>query len=135
MAIQSIIMVKAMNNIDLKSALRIRGIELLINLGWEDEEREQQQVILLDIDVQFESLPKACTSDNLADTFCYAELITLLRNRFNTRPFRLIEHLSAEIYALLKTQIKNARITLHVTKHPNVEGLTAGVCFSYGEPK
>lgn len=120
---------------NLKSALRVRGIELLINLGWEDEEREQQQVILLDIDVQFESLPKACISDDLADTFCYAELITLLRKRFNARPFRLIEHLTAEIYALVKTQINNARITLHLTKHPNVEGLTGGVCFSYGDGK
>lgn len=122
-----------MLNDDYKSSLRIRAVELLVHLGWEDEEREQQQIILLDIDVKFNQPPQACVSDDLADTFCYAELITFLRKHISNQYFKLVEHLTKEIYTLIKTQIKNARIKINLTKHPNVEGLTGGVTFSYGD--
>lgn len=120
----------------LTSSLRIRGVELLVHLGWEDSERDQQQVVLVDIDIRFSELPKACVSDELTDTFCYAELINSLRRQLINRPFHLVEHLTAEIYSLVKSQlmsVNTSSVRISLTKHPSVEGLTGGVCFSYGD--
>lgn len=121
----------------IQSWLRIRGVELLVHLGTESEEREQQQIVNLDIDVNFTTAPIACETDNLADTFCYAELITALRDHVQDREYHLIEKLTAELYKLCKNnlnqQFHTTDVMVKLTKHPNVEGLTGGVTFNYGD--
>lgn len=117
------------------SLLRIRGIELLVHLGWEEAEREQAQLVRFDIEIQFTQIPVACTSDELTDTICYAELITDLRHQFSKQSFRLIEHLAAAIYDAVKLHMHNnhANITIQLTKHPHIEGLNGDVSFSVSD--
>ena len=116
-----------------RCALRLRDIELPVNLGWEEEEREQQQMVQLDIIINFQTIPKACASDRLQDTFCYATLIQHLREYVEDKTYRLVEHLTQDLYQLIKKKIKGHHCLLHLTKHPSVEGLSGGVTFSYGD--
>jgi 7,8-dihydroneopterin aldolase/epimerase/oxygenase len=116
------------------SRLSLHRIELSVHLGWPEEERATKQLVLLDLDIDFAKSPKACETDELNDTLCYADLITHLHYKLATTSFRLIEHLSYEIYQLIKPHLpKNARLRLHLTKYPPIPSLKGGVCFSYGE--
>lgn len=114
----------------------IRGIELCLFLGWPDAERLDEQVVLLDLEITLPAPPHACVTDNLKDTVCYADLITAVHHHLGTRVFRLIEHVSYEIYQLIKPRLpKGAALSVHLTKHPKIQGLSGGVCFSYEDEK
>lgn len=118
----------------MKSHLSIHGLELLVYLGWSEEERLLQQAVFVDIDIGLPQPPKACVSDELKDTFCYATLIEHLRQHLTDKRFRLIEYLSREIYQTIKVKLPfPTLINVQVTKHPPLSGLTGGVCFNYGD--
>lgn len=118
----------------MKTSLSIRALELSVKLGWPHNERKEPQTIHLDIDVIFATPPKACDSDHLDDTYCYATIAEKIRQHFALSTIHLIEHLSKEIYLLLKPIYpQDANVTVRIYKHPKVEGLTGGVCFSYGD--
>lgn len=115
------------------SELQIKGLKLSLFLGWPQEERIREQVVLIDIRVMFPIPPKACETDHLEDTFCYHELTTMLREKTHGRHFHLIEHLSRELFNLVIPLLPSeSQLEITITKHPNIEGLTGGVCFRYG---
>jgi dihydroneopterin aldolase len=114
----------------------ISGLELCVFLGWPEAERIDEQVVLLDIEITLPTPPEACATDELNDTVCYADIITEIHNRIGTRVFKLIEHLCYEIYQLIKPSLPiDAKLSIHLTKHPKIQGLTGGVCFSYEDEK
>lgn len=116
------------------SILRIRKLELSLNLGWGEKERSKERKVLLDIAISFPESPKACASDELRDTVCYATLSQVIREKVSAKPYRLIEHLSSDIYTLVKNQIpKNAKLKICITKFPAIGGLKEGVSFEYGD--
>ena len=116
------------------STLLIRGLELSVYLGWPEDERQAPQTVYLDIEIGFKDAPKACLTDNLDDTFCYAILINHLKETISTKKFRLIEYLGHEIHQFIQSQLSTfSRVTVRITKHPEIPGLTGGVCFSYGD--
>jgi len=118
----------------LDASLSIRQLELSLFLGWPEDERAKKQTVLLDIDVHFAKPPQACVSDKLDETVCYDTLSQTIRQHIGERHFRLVEHLSSDLYQCIKPVFPtDARITVRVTKHPAIEGLRAGVCFSYGD--
>jgi len=120
----------------LRSTLCIRSLELQVNLGWRNKERQQEQAVFLDMRIEFQLPPKACVSDKLNDTICYAELIQDIRNKIAVKNYRLIEHLSAEIYRITKAQLPNeSTLKVRITKFPKIDGLQEGVCFDYGDEK
>lgn len=115
-------------------SLSIRGLELFVHLGWPDNERQEKQRVLIDIDVLLSKAPAACQTDKLEDTYCYSILTSDIREKFAMLSFHLIEHLTYKIHEFVKTQFPaQAKIIIRVTKHPHIEGLTGGVCFSYGD--
>lgn len=115
-------------------SLLVRDIELAVHLGWKDDEQSQKQTVLLDIDIQFPQPPKACVSDDLQDTVCYFSLIEEIRNKITIKTFRLIEHLSCEIYRLIKPQLPDkSKLIIRVTKRPKIEGFSGTSQFSYGD--
>lgn len=118
----------------IESQLFVEGLALNVFLGWTDQEQQEAQTIWLDLEIYFADPIQACDSDLLKDTVCYAHLIHHLKNQFETKKkFRLIEHLSQEIYRAVKSQIKNKhRLKIRLTKHPKIEGLNR-VRFVYGE--
>lgn len=116
------------------TTLALNKLELHVHLGWPDEEREEIQTILANIDIVFSEPPKACVTDNLHDTFCYADIIEKIKIGIANKKFRLIEHLAQDIYHLITKQLPDdARVMVHLTKFPSIEGLRGGACFSYGD--
>lgn len=116
------------------SYLSIKQLELNVNLGWRDQERRQEQAVLLDVDIYYAAIPKACETDDLTDTVCYADLIEKIHQHTRDKKYKLVEHLSADLYQLIKSQLSmQANIVVRVTKYPKLKGLTGGVCFHYGD--
>ena len=115
-----------------QTTLQLRGLELHANLGWRKKERGKEQAILLDIDLYFPETPKACVTDDLQDTICYAQLIEKIRCQIEEKNFHLLEHLTYEVYQLIKLHTPaKTKISVRVTKYPQIKGLTGGACFCY----
>ncbi len=116
------------------TALTLRSLELYINLGWQANERSELQMVSIDLIIRFAKPPRACETDDLTDTLCYAKLTQKIREKTAKKSFHLLEHVSAILHHLIKEELPHgAHLTLHVTKHPNIEGLNGGVTFSYSD--
>jgi dihydroneopterin aldolase len=74
--------------------LEVRGARLSARLGWGEQERSRAQAVDLTLRLEFASLPRACETDQLADTVCYAQLIERARAVCAKGEFRLVEHLA-----------------------------------------
>jgi dihydroneopterin aldolase len=123
-----------MSKTNLPCELHIHSIELNLNLGWRSKDRSLEQAILLDMDIRFPAPPQACITDNLDDTICYAKLIEEIREKTSAKQYKLLEHLSADIYHLAKKHMPHdASITVRITKYPQIAGLKNGVSFEYGD--
>lgn len=88
-----------------KSSLEIKQLELVIHLGWPEKERSKRQLVLADLHIHFNESPKACVSDHLDDTVCYASLIKQLVAQTQDKTFHLIEHVAENLYTLLKAAL------------------------------
>lgn len=116
------------------TTLSLRGLKLSVSLGWSAEERLQKQNVMLDIMVRFQEPPKACETDQLNDTSCYAELISILKQYIAEKKFKLIEHLSKDLYDTVKSLLPTTSlVTLRITKQPSIPDLSQGVAFCYGD--
>jgi len=107
---------------------------LSVNLGWPTSERAKTQIVAIDITLKFQNPPKACDSDQLADTYCYHQLTEILKNGTYNKTFRLLEYLTKELYYLTKNYLgDNILINIKATKKtPGIKNLIGGVSFSYG---
>lgn len=113
--------------------LNINSLELELYLGWPDDERLRRQTILLDIQILYPDVPKACETDHLDDTVCYRHLIESLRNELQNKKFHLIEHVTQAIYLYLKSLVpKETKLAISLTKRPQIAGL-GSVTFHYGD--
>lgn len=117
----------------LVSRLSVRQIELWVYLGWPKTERQEKQRILLDIDFTFSNPPKACETDQLDETICYAEVIEKLEKYLQNKEYKLLEHLGKSIYDFIKSLYPTASFLIHVTKFPAISNLLNGACFTYGD--
>jgi FolB domain-containing protein len=113
--------------------ITLQQLELTAFLGWPDAERAEAQPISIDIQIEFEKPPAACTTDQLQDTYCYATLVGAIREKVAAKKYRLLEHLGYEIYQTIKQSVTAAKIGVHVTKQPPIPNLTGGVAFYFGD--
>jgi len=118
-----------------KSKIILKGLKLDLFLGWTQEERSQKQAVLVDIILRFIESPKACKTDNLADTICYYSLIKEIENKTITQEFKLLESLAAHIYQIIQTfTLNQAFASISITKQPSsLPELTGGAVFKYGD--
>ena len=116
------------------SELTLSKLELSLSLGWPAAERAQKQKIAVDIYLRFHDIPKACVTDDLADTYCYDSLIQKIKQATADKEFRLIEHLAHEVYAVIKQELPaGVLISVCVAKQPGIENLNGGVMFRFGD--
>ena len=117
----------------IKSCLEIKQLKLLANLGLSEEERSSPQEIEIDIKILFKELPKACNSDEIKDTICYAKLCLLLEQICKNSAFKLIEHLTMVFYQNIK-KITNDSIVISVKKcKPPIKNLEGGAIFTIAD--
>lgn len=115
------------------NTLNINQLAINISLGWPDDERARLQEVLIDIHINCPTTPKACETDHLDDTHCYRQLIEKLRTHLTTKPFKLIEHVTREIYVFTKAGLpEDYQVHVSLTKKPMITGL-GSVTFHHGD--
>jgi 7,8-dihydroneopterin aldolase/epimerase/oxygenase len=112
--------------------LEIGAARLRVRLGCGEAERALPQDVDLAVRVAFAALPRACESDELGDTVCYAKLVEQARELCAGREFRTVEHLAYTIARRLRGELPaDARLEVRVTKlHPPIAELEGGVSFA-----
>ncbi|MDR2157834.1 MAG: dihydroneopterin aldolase [Holosporaceae bacterium] len=69
-----------------------------IILGNEDFEKREKRRIIVDICLRFPKKNRACSSDNLGDTICYAQLSNFINDKLQNSDFNLIERVADFLY-------------------------------------
>jgi dihydroneopterin aldolase len=112
--------------------LEIRAARLHVRLGCGEAERAAPQDVDLAVRVQFAAPPRACETDELGDTVCYAKLVEQARELCAGREFRTVEHLTYAIARRLRGEVpSDARLEVRVTKlQPPIDELEGGVSFA-----
>lgn len=83
--------------------LKVENLELMVHLGWSDEERRRVRRVLINIEFILNELPKAVVSDDLQDTpVCYHKIEMILRREIEDNEFKLLEYLGYRCYELIK---------------------------------
>lgn len=118
-------------------SLRMENFEVKVRLGCLADERAVPQLIRISAEFVFEEPPKACLSDELEDTICYAQVCDALKKHCESREFKLIERIGFECYGLLRELSRGkAKVALKVHKvKPPVESLAGGSTYSCGDFK
>jgi 7,8-dihydroneopterin aldolase/epimerase/oxygenase len=116
----------------IQSVLELQRARLRVRLGWEAAERARPQAVDLGVRIEFAAPPRACRSDQLGDTVCYAALIERAQQACEGREFRLIEHLAQTLLEAVQALLPAAAaVELTVSKpHAPVPALAGGVRFS-----
>ena len=104
------------------SRLVLKGIEVSCIIGDLPEEREREQTLLVDAELELD-LAKAAESDNLADSVDYAALASAIRSALVAAKCRLIERAAALALAecMRDVRVKSAKVS--VVKSGAVPGL------------
>ena len=108
-----------------------------MHLGYSEQERYQTQCVSFTIAINFAQNPKATLSDDLNDSFCYAEAISLVREHIKNKHYKLIEYLATEVHnilnsSLIQKKFKNTNLSVTVLKlSPPVPDIHGGVSFTY----
>jgi len=117
--------------------LSILDLRIWVHLGCSDQEKFNPQLVSLDIELYFKSLPEGATSDKLEETVCYSQLVLNVKSFCQNRKFNLIEYLTAEIYKVVEESLNPHRsliASIKVTGHkmsPPVPDIHGGVTFTY----
>jgi 7,8-dihydroneopterin aldolase/epimerase/oxygenase len=121
----------------MKTVLRIPVIAGQVHLGCLPKERKKSQKYETEIKITFASPPSVCTTDDLKNTPCYAEMSALLEKLSQTKHFASIEHLAMESFKTIRTylkkfkKIKVAELHLNINKvQPPVKAIRQGSHFS-----
>lgn len=102
----------------MRTYLSLHQFSLAVSLGCGEAERAHLQQVLIDITLQFEKLPQACSSDTLTDTICYATLVKNIYEFCENKSFKLLEHLTYQIYGFIRSQLAGLPVTIKITKFP-----------------
>ena len=95
----------------------ITGLPLLTVIGTRPEERDLQQKIILDLEIDID-LAKAAGSDNLFDTIDYSEIEEKMVKLAEESHFYLIEAFAGKVADIVLSYEKTTACTVTVTK-PN----------------
>lgn len=112
--------------------LSIEDLEMWVHLGCSAGERATPQPVLLSVALRFGAPPRACETDELDDTICYAELSEVARGISASRDFKTVESMAWEIARGFRDRLPGSvRMTLRLAKpRAPVEGLRGGVAFT-----
>jgi len=117
--------------------LSVLDLRIWVHLGCSDQEKFNPQLVSLNIELYFKSLPEGAKNDRLEDTVCYSDLVQNVKSFCQNRKFNLIEHLTTEIYRVVEDSLKQHRSLVSficVTGHkisPPVPDIHGGVTFTY----
>lgn len=114
--------------------MTIRDYRLDALIGVTEAERSLKQPLSISLVVRFGAPPPGETSDRIEDVLCYGELCGVVSRIVNARPYQLIEHLAAEIHAVVTGRLKrDDSLSVSVTKmSPPIAGVVGGATYEIG---
>lgn len=96
-------------------AITIRGLRVPARIGVTADERDRDQVVIVDLDVEVD-LTKASRSDNLADTLDYGSLVAGIAQIASDGSRNLLENLSGDIASFVLRYEGVEAVTIEVAK-------------------
>jgi len=119
----------------MNSQLKLSNVRMMVHLGLTTEERQQPQAVDVDCHLVFAVPPKACETDSITDTYCYAKLANIIRETCEEKSFCMIEHLAQQIFQAIKTTLsQDCQLCIKVTKlKPPIENIDCQASFCYGD--
>ena len=93
----------------------IQGLRLKGHVGVTEEERARPQLLGVDVEVRTD-LGRAGTSDDLADTIDYGELLDLIAGIVGDRRSRLLESLAEQIASAIASLEGVSGVTVEIGK-------------------
>lgn len=111
--------------------LTVRDLEIWVGLGCSAAEQAVPQPVAVSAWLRFPRAPRACVSDRLQDTVCYARLAAALEETARARPYNTVESLTFALAGAMRSAVpEEVRFQLAVTKlRVPVAGLRGGVTF------
>ena len=104
--------------------LKLSDVTLKVYLGVYDFEQVSMQEVRLDLTIMYHQAPKACTSDQLKDTQCYAQINACLEETAVKKRYQLIEHLAQSLLdGMIKLMDHPVDIYLELHKKPPLENV------------
>jgi dihydroneopterin aldolase len=116
-------------------SLRLENLSLQVRLGCLPKERMQTQEVRLTIEFRFKKEPRGCTTDELQDTICYAQVSEAMRKHCESREFKLIERMAYECEKIAR-EIAGRETQIGVAMHkvrPPVDSLLGGATYRCGD--
>ena len=111
-------------SIALSDVIFIRQLRLDAHIGAYAEERQVAQTLEFDLEIGLLGNP-ACTSDRLADTIDYAEVVAAVRILLAERKVHLLESLAEAIADLLLQEFNAHWVSISIAKLGIVPGTQA----------
>jgi 7,8-dihydroneopterin aldolase/epimerase/oxygenase len=117
------------------NSLSVKEISAQVSLGCSAEERAVLQEVRVSLDLIFLNKPKACETDLLDDTVCYAKLTDGVLKVCSQQSYQTVEHMAFRIFEeLRKTVPQDVKLQVSMHKlHPPLASLKGGVFFTYGD--
>ena len=118
----------------MKTILNINDYSVRCKIGCSTAERKKTQEVRVSVRLEFLIFPKACQTDRLQETVCYATLCEMIKRIATQKEYKLVEHLAHEIFmGLLAALPGECRSEVSVHKvAPPIKGLLGGVHFKIG---
>ncbi len=119
-----------------EAVLVLEGLVLRVKVGCSREERAKPAALIFDFALRFKRPPRACRTDDLNDTVCYAHFSELTRKRATGKEFKLIEHLGTVVYETLRAELpRGCELAVRVSKRrPPIPGVEGAARFITGAP-
>jgi dihydroneopterin aldolase/2-amino-4-hydroxy-6-hydroxymethyldihydropteridine diphosphokinase len=116
----------------MRATLKASDLCLWIHLGCTAEEQASRQEVRVSFELTLPKLPEACTSDELRDTICYAEICEKLRKFCTESKFKTIETLTYRCMELVSVGLPEdlaIKVAVHKVRPP-VDTLHGGASFT-----
>jgi dihydroneopterin aldolase len=120
--------------------LEVRDFSVGVRLGCTPGERQVPQEVRFSADLIFAAPPRACGTDRLEDTACYARACEAIRDVATQAEYATVERLGAAALAALRQaldlQAPGSGISIRLRVHkvrPPIDGLLGGVIFELGD--
>lgn len=111
--------------------LRVNDLSVQVHLGCTEGERASSQEVRFSLEFRFPKRPLACITDQLKDTFCYAETCGFIKRVAMSRHFETIEALTHHTREAVRSLIPRGMtgtISIHKV-NPPVADLKGGVFY------
>ncbi len=95
--------------------IKIRGLRAPARIGVTDEERGQEQMLVIDLDIETD-LTSAAHSDHLGDTVDYDATITQVAALVRASECKLLEHLAEQIARVVGRSAAVDAVTVEIAK-------------------